>query len=151
MKTRKTVRTLVAVVLLLAIWMTLALPVTATGHEPMPIASDYITACDAYADPMGSGKINIHFNIAATDYMDELGVLQIMVFESTNNEDFTWKQTYTKSSYSNLVSYNDDYHSSYVTYQGIAGRYYKCYVILRAIDDGYTENRYVWTIPVCAT
>ena len=77
--------------------------------------------------------------------MDELGALSISIYESTDGTNWTWKKTFTHDSTSGMLSYNDDYHSGYVSYNGVAGRYYKAYVCIWGGKDGDGDTRYFYT------
>jgi len=116
-----------------------------------PRASYYLDAYSAYVYAAGSGKIRVYFDVSGTGYMDEIGALSIKIYESTDNSNWTRVVTRTHDSTSGMLSYDDDYHSGYVTYSGVAGRYYKAYVCVwaGANDDG--DTRYFWTSAKKAT
>ena len=83
--------------------------------------------------------------------MDDIGALSIQIFESTDNTNWTWVETYTNGTNPSLLAHNSYYHQSYVEYQGVIGRYYKAYVCIWAGKDGGGDTRYFWTGPVKAT
>ena len=110
-----------------------------------PRASDYLSTYNAYVYLPGTGEVRVYFNVDGTGYMDELGALSIKIYESTDGTNWTWKKTFTHDSTPGMLSYNDDYHSGYVSYSGVAGRYYKAYVCIWGGKDGKGETRYFIT------
>ena len=83
--------------------------------------------------------------------MDEIGTLNIQIFESTDQETWTWVETYNHDTTSGMLAYDEVYHSGYVTYAGTIGRYYKAYVCIWAGKNGDGDTRYMWTQPKKAT
>lgn len=108
-------------------------------------ASDYLTAYTAYIYPAGWGKVQIWFEVDGTGYMDEIGALQIKLYESTDNETWTWIKTYQHVDYADMLAYDDFTHMSHVEHNGTIGRYYKAYVCVWAGKDGDGDTRYFWT------
>ena len=70
-------------------------------------ASDYLTAYSAYLYPAGWGKIQIWFEVDGTNYMDEIGALEIQLYESKDNENWTWVKTFDYTDYSSMLGYNN--------------------------------------------
>lgn len=83
--------------------------------------------------------------------MDEIGSLSIRLYESTDNENWTWLKTFQYSDYPDMMSYDDYIRSGHVEYAGTIGRYYKAYVCVWAGKDGEGNTRYFWTSPKKAT
>lgn len=138
------------VVRMIAIVMALVflMPVSASAAVPevaQPYASAYLDNYTAYVYLPGTGEVRVYFNVEGTRYMDELGVLFIEVYESVDQTSWKCVKTFNHYSTSGMLSYNDDYHSGYVSYNGIAGRYYKAYVCVWGGKDGNGDNRYFWT------
>lgn len=123
----------------------------ATLETAQPYASDYFTAYNTYICAMGSGRIEIWFTVTGTHYMDEIGSLKIMLYESTDNQNWTWKKTFLHEDYETMLASNKVLYTSCVSYQGVIGRYYKAYVCLWAGKDGGGETRYMWATSVKAT
>ena len=135
-------------IIAIALVLSLLLPcsVFASTIEPnQPYASKYLTSYNTYVCAMGSGKIEVWFNVMGTGTMDEIGVLSIMLYESTNQSTWTSVKTYSHENYASMLEENDYYHCSYVSYQGTAGKYYKAYVCIWAGKDGSGDTRYMWT------
>jgi hypothetical protein len=77
--------------------------------------------------------------------MDEIGTLFIEIHESTDGVNWDRVKVFNHYSTSGMLSYNDDYHSGYVSYDGTKGNYYKAYVCVWAGENGDGDNRYFWT------
>lgn len=139
---------LIAIMLISALILPLGANATAKDIV-QPRASLYLSMYGAYVYAAGGGEIQVYFDVEGTGYMDELGSLSIEIFECTTNsnniQDWTWKETYKHNTTSGMLSYNDDYHSGHVDYNGIAGRWYKAYVCVWAGEDGDGDTRYFWT------
>ena len=120
----------------------------AQNEELVPFASYYLDAYNTYICDMGRGEMQIWFEVMGTGYMDEIGVLSIQVYESTNNVNWTRVKTFLYEDNSSMLVYNDYHHMSYVTYNGIAGRYYKAYVCIWAGKYGKGDTRYKWATMV---
>lgn len=131
---------IVAVVLVIV----LVTPIGAAAAV-QPRASYYLSSYNAYVYLPGDGEVRVYFNVEGTDDMDELGALTIEIWESTDNSDWYWVKSFTHDSTPDMLSYNDDYHSGYVSYDGVAGRYYKAYVCIWGGKDGDGDTRYFWT------
>ena len=124
------------------------MPVSAAATVPetaQPYASSYLSGYGAYVYLPGTGEVRVYFNVEGTRYMDELGVLFIDIYESEDQTSWKCVKTFNHYSTSGMLSYNDDYHSGYVSYNGIAGRYYKAYVCVWGGKDGQGDARYFWT------
>lgn len=124
-------------------------PVNAMAVEPR--ASDYLSAYSAYIYPASWGKVQVWFEVHGTNDMDEIGALEIQLFESKDNETWTWVKTFDYTDYSDMLIYNDYSHVGHVQYNGTIGRYYKAYVCVWAGKDGAGDTRYFWTSPKKAT
>ena len=83
--------------------------------------------------------------------MDEIGALEIYLYESKDNENWTWVKTFEHQDYTDMLEYNDYMYMSQVEYNGTIGRYYKAYVCVWAGKDGDGDTRYFWTPAVKAT
>ena len=118
-------------------------PVNAMAIEPR--ASDYLFSYTAYVYPAGWGKVQVWFDVTGVDDMDEIGALNIQIYESKDNETWTWVDTFHFSDYPDMLGYNSFTHYGHVEYNGTIGRYYKAYVCIWAGKDGDGDARYFWT------
>lgn len=108
-------------------------------------ASYYLSSYNSYVCAMGGGNLEIWFSVTAVNYMDDIGTLSIKLYESTDKITWTRVKTFLHEDYSSMLAQNDIIHSSYVSYQGSPGRYYKAYVCIWAGKDGGGDSRYMWT------
>lgn len=136
---------------LLAILMIIALvlPIgasAAVSETAQPYSSAYLSSYNAYVYLPGGNEVRVYFNVEGTGYMDEIGALTIELHESTDGSNWSWVTSFTHDSTPGMLSYNDDFHSSYVSYNGVAGRYYKAYVCVWAGKNGSGNSRYFWTL-----
>lgn len=138
--------------------LTLIVPISAyaaPGEISQSRASAYLSYYSAYVYPADDNLIQVWFSVEGTGYMDELGALSIQIYEcstnSTDIDDWTWKDTFKHNSTDGMLSYNDDYHSGHVDYYGTAGKYYKAYVCIWGGKDGDGDTRYFWTSAKKAT
>lgn len=112
----------------LVLVISLMIPVSAYAAVPeivQPCASAYLDGYGAYVYLPGDGEVRVYFNVAGTGYMDEIGALYIELYESEDGTNWDWVDTFKHYSTVGMLSYNDDYHSSYVSYDGTKGNYYK--------------------------
>lgn len=136
----------------LIIVMLIPINAYATLNETVdPRASDYLNSYNTYIYPSGLGKIQVWFSVTGVEYMDDIGALTIQIYESSDNETWTWKKTYRHDSTADMLGHDDYFHSGYVEYSGTIGRYYKAYVCIWAGKDGAGDTRYMWTLPKKAT
>lgn len=130
---------IVALILTIA----LLLPIGALAAEAR--SSLYLDSYSAYVYPAGWGKVQVWFEVEGTNYMDEIGALEIRIYESTDNENWNWVKTYGYSDNAGMLGYNDYYHGGHIEYKGTIGRYYKAYVCVWAGKNGDGDTRYFWT------
>lgn len=130
----------------LLISLLVSTPAYAAVNETFqPRASLYLTSYSTYICAMGGGDIQIWFEVMGTGTMDEIGVLSIELYESTDNVNWSWKKTYLSDDFDEMLVEKDYFHCSYVPYDGVANRYYKAYVCIWAGKNGGGDSRYRWT------
>jgi len=143
-------RTIIAMclvcVLVFPVPVSAAVPETAT-----PCASYYLDAYNTYICAMGGGEIQIWFEVMGTGYMDEIGTLSIKLYESTDNSNWTLVETFLHEDNETMLIEDDYWHMDYVSYDGIARRYYKAYVCIWAGKNNGGDTRYMWATSVRAT
>ena len=145
----KAKRSLIVKVTVIILILAFVLPTNAFALETR--ASDYLEAYSAYIYPAGWGKVQVWVEVDGTDDMDEIGALEIQLFESKDNETWTWVDTFVYTDYPDMLGYDDFSHTGHVQYNGTIGRYYKAYVCVWAGKDGAGDTRYFWTSPKKAT
>lgn len=136
-------RTVVIKFVALLLAMFFISPINANATEAR--ASLYLDSYSAYPYAAGAGKVQIWFSVTGTRTMDDIGALTIQVYESTDNSNWTWVQSYSNANYPRMLGHDTVYYSGHVDYQGRTGRYYKAYVCIWAGKDGGGDNRYFWT------
>lgn len=126
----------------------MAIPMGVSAATPeivQPQASNYLTSYNAYVYLPGGNEVRVYFNASGTGYMDELGALFIELYESEDGSNWDCVKTFNHYSTSGMLSYSDNYHSGYVSYNGTAGNYYKAYVCIWGGKNGDGDSRYFWT------
>jgi len=141
MSNKKISRALRIVALMLAIALILPISVMATESR----SSLYLHSYSAYVYPAGWGKVQVWFSVTGVNDMDEIGALEIQLYESKDSENWYWVETFMYPDDSGMLGFNDYYHSGHVEYNGTIGRYYKAYVCIWAGKDGDGDTRYFWT------
>lgn len=116
---------------ILAISMLMAVP-TFAAENATPRASDYIMRTCVYLDQTSSTQFDVWYEVIALGIMDELGAYKIRIQESTDGSNWTTVYTFTQEDEPGLVSEDSPVHSSYVTYTGVSGRYYRAKITLFA-------------------
>ena len=124
---------------------------TAEAELVQPRASAYLETYGAYVYLPGNGQVQVYFDVTGTDDMDELGTLRIMLYESTDNVNWTWKKTFLHEDTPGMLIEDDFWYMNYVPYDGVTGRYYKAYVCIWAGKNGSGDTRYMWATSVRAT
>ena len=76
--------------------------------------------------------------------MDEIGVLSVVLYESSDNSNWTRVKTYSYEDYSSMLRYDNYVHTSHVSYNGSSSKYYKAYVCIWAGKNGSGDTRYMW-------
>lgn len=139
-------KTLIRVIALcLVLVLSFPCTVSAVDYSVAPYASYYLNAYNTYICDVGNGNIQIWYEVAGTSYMDEIGVLKIMLYESSDNGNtWTWVKTFLHEDYTSMLASNDYYHCSYVSYKGSSSKTYKAYVCIWAGKNGSGDTRYMW-------
>ena len=144
----KQTRSLLIKLTALCLVLILSIPITATAtnnNEITPYASYYLDAYNTYICDVGNGNIQVWYEVAGTGYMVDIGVLKIMLYESSDNGNtWTWVKTFLHEDYSTMLATDDYYHCSYVSYKGSSSKTYKAYVCIWAGKNGSGDTRYMW-------
>lgn len=134
---------LTALCLILAFCMPVNVSAT-TNDSVAPCASYYLDAYNTYICDLGSGKIQIWYEVAATGKMDEVGVLSIDLYEVNSNGSLTYVTSFLHEDYDSMLATDDNYIYSYVSYQGSSSKTYKAQVCFWAGKNGSGDTRYMW-------
>ena len=94
-----------------------------------------------------SSTFRIWYDVDANaSAMDVIGVSEIIVYRSADQQSWQKMRTYTKEIFTSMVDYNTGSHAGYVTYSGAsAGYYYRAYVTFYAKNSTGHGERYVYT------
>ena len=128
--------------------MALMVPVSVSAAAPetaTPYASHYLMCYTAYVCAMGSGNLQIWFEVTGTGTQEYLGVMRIYLYESTDNVNWYWVESFSHTDYDQMLLTNAWDVMDYVPYEGVAGRYYKAYVGIWGGPDPGGDSRYIWT------
>ena len=117
------------------------------GEVAQPYANNSIDNCSASIAALGSGKLKITLRLAATAVMGQLGVSGMIVYESTDQTNWSTVGYYTYNTHSNLIAYNASNFFASLTQTGVAGRYYKAQVNFWA-GNGGTGDSWIFTTSV---
>lgn len=132
----------------IALVISLCAPIGAQAAVPetvQPMASAYLMAYTAYICAMGNGDLEIWWEVTGTDYWADIGVLTISLYESTDNSNFYWVESFRFTSHTNMLWHNNFFSMDHVDYDGVPGRYYKAYVHIWAGPEDGGDGRYIWT------
>lgn len=143
----KRIRSSLIRIVTLCLILALITPVSAlesNNEALMPKASHYLNAYNTYICDLGSGNIQIWYEVVGTGDMDEIGTLTIELYEVNSNGSLTWVKTFQHENYSSMLAYDDYYHCSYVSYKGSSSKTYKAYVCIWAGKNGSGDTRYMW-------
>ena len=135
---------LIAIILVVS----LCAPIGAQAAMPetvQPLASAYLTDYRAYICAMGDGNLEIWWEVCATRTLADVGVLIIYLYESTDNSNYYWVDTFQFTDYPQMLVHNDYFCMDHVDYEGVPGRYYKAYVGVWAGPEDGGDTRYIWT------
>lgn len=141
--------TLIKVTSLILVFLLIApsSAMAATPDNSQPYASKYLTAYNTYICRVNGG-IQIWYEVMGTGDMDEIGVLSIVLYESSDNSNWSYVDTFLHEDYESMLVEDDWYHSSFVPYKGSANKFYKAYVCIWAGKNGGGDTRYMWATMV---
>lgn len=78
--------------------------------------------------------------------MDVLGVTEIILYRSADQQSWTKMRTYRPGVYTQMLGYNTTTHTGYVAYtSATAGYYYRAYITFYAENSIGIGERYVYT------
>ena len=146
MKTKQSSKLIKIIAILLII--SILSPCTAsaaTSEVVQPYASKYLTSYSAYVYVTAGGTVQVWFDVMGTGDMDEIGSLRIVLYESSDNTNWTKVKTFLHESTSGMLFEDDYYVSSHVSWSGgSTNKYYKAYVCVWAGKNGAGDTRYFW-------
>ena len=126
--------------------LVLAIPAYAESTvEPRGSAFFGSYATDLYKT--SSSSFQIWFDVVSNvSRMDVLGVSEIIVYRSPDQQSWTKMRTYTMDNYPQMVAQNTTAHIDYVTYNyATTGYYYRAYITFYAKNSTGIGERDVYT------
>ena len=104
-----------------------------------PTLDAYCAGCSA----KDGGVIAIWADVEGRNpRMDKIGTDTIYLYESIDNKTFYCVKIFEADDYPNMMTTNViSYYKTAVTYQGIAGRYYRACVYCYAEKDGVSDSK----------
>lgn len=115
--------------------------VTAFAAEDQTRASDYFVCYDVRCYAEGDGLILVEFDVDATHTMDEVGALNIIVYEQQSNGDYDDVHSFFYDENPGMITTNSAFHSGDVYYEGISGRRYYATCVFYAKDGNTSASR----------
>lgn len=145
---RLTNRPLLITIVSLILVLSLVMPCSASAvsnEEITPYASNYLSLYSAYVYVTASGQVQVWFEVMGTGNMDEIGSLRIVLYESSDNSNWSIVKTFLHESTSDMLFNDESYVSSHVSWSnGSTSKYYKAYVCVWAGKNGTGDTRYFW-------
>ena len=112
-----------------------------------PRASAFFSSYGTDLYKTSSSSFQIWFDVVSNvTTMDVLGVSEIIVYRSANQQTWTKMRTYTMDNYPEMVDQNTTCHGGYVTYNyATTGYYYRAYITFYAKNSTGIGERYIYT------
>lgn len=132
--------------LILVCSLVLAVPAQAESVvEPRESAFFSYYGTDLYKT--SSSSFQIWFDVVSNiTVMDVIGVSEIILYRSADQQSWTKMRTYTMENYPEMVDQNTRDHIGYVTYNyATPGYYYTAYITFYAKNSTGIGERYVYT------
>lgn len=146
------IKKIIAVSLVLFITSAMVVPVHAdTKDLVQPFSSPYLSNYSGSVYAAGNGVVQVWYDVTGTRTLQDIGSLSILLYESMDNTDFYWVETFRHINNPIMLGHNTGFYSSHVSYNGVVGRYYKAYIGIYGGDGTNGTNRYFWTSSVRAT
>ena len=133
--------------IVLACSLLLTIPAQAASVvEPRGSAFFSSYGTDLYKTSSTSFQIWFDVDANAWTVMQVLGVSEIILYRSTDQENWTKIKTYKMENYPQMVAQNTTSHIDYVTYNyASTGYYYTAYITFYAKNSTGIGERYVYT------
>ena len=137
-------RRILHIIIALFLCVIFIMPATVRAAEPR--ASYYLSSYTSYICHMGGGDLEIWYRVTGEDDWADIGVLTIMLYESSDQANWTRIHTFRHTNYDTMLGHDTWQHMSHVDYEGSTGKYYKALVTIWAGDaNNNGDTRYIWT------
>lgn len=132
--------------IILACSLLLAVPAHAESAA-VPWASVFFSSYGTDLYVTSSTSFQIWFDVVANvAIMDELGVSEIALYQSPDQQSWTRVETYLMDDYAQMVAYNTSAHIDYVTYDtAITGYYYTARITFYAKNSRGIGEKDIYT------
>ena len=112
-----------------------------------PRASAFFSSYGTDLYKTGTRSFQIWFDVVSNvATMDVLGVSEIVVYRSADQQTWTKMKTYAMEDYPRMVAYNTSSHIDYVPYNpATPGYYYRAYITFYAKNSTGIGERYIYT------
>lgn len=112
-----------------------------------PRASAFFSSYGTDLYKTSSSSFQIWFDVVSNVVtMDVLGVSEIIVYRSADQQSWTKMRTYTMDNHPQMVAQNTSAHIDYVTYNyATPGYYYRAYITFYAKNSTGIGERYIYT------
>ena len=131
----------VSICFIIAAMLTAGTFALAPVKPDQPQASEYISGTTTAVVALGGGKIEVDFDITATDIMKDVGALEVKIYE-VGVEGPVWSHHYTDPGYGYLMGHNTGSHTEAVLYYGESGHTYYANVKFFAGERGREGDIY---------
>lgn len=135
------------VCMILACSLLLAVPAQA-AETAEPRASSFFASYGTDLYKTSSSSFQIWFDVVANagSSPQVLGVSEIVVYRSADQQSWTKMRTYTMENYAQMVDQNTTYHADYVTYNyATTGYYYRARITFYAKNSSGIGEKDVYT------
>lgn len=135
-----------SVCVILALSLLLAIPSYAESTAD-PRGSAFFAAYATALEKVSYNSFKIWFDVDANAaMMDILGVSEIIVYQSADQQSWTEARTFYMDDYPEMISTDAYFHTGYVRYvYATPGYYYTAYITFYAKDSRGIGERYVYT------
>lgn len=131
---------------IVAVLLCIVLIMPSTVQAAEPRASYYLSSYTSYICHMGGGNLEIWYRVTGVDDWADIGVLTIMLYESSDQVNWTRVTTFMHDEHDAMLAHDTWFHMSHVDYEGSTGKYYKALVTIWAGDaNNNGDSRYIWT------
>ena len=125
---------------------------TASAAAEGARSSLYLDAYRAWLTPKSGAKINVTIDVQAVDYMDSVGALEVIIYESSDGGS-SWEnvRTYASALNPDLLAHDTYlYYDTPISHQGTAGYKYYAVVTVYAKDSTGSDSKENQTYTVTA-
>ncbi len=114
-------------------------------------SSDYLSSYQASLSVGSGGDISVYATVNARKSYPEVGVSEIVIYESSNSgKSFSYYDTFYSDDYSSMMGSGIHYSKCALTFTGTVGNQYKATVYCYAGDENGSDAKPYYTTAVTA-